>query len=420
MSKASRRSLLLLIFLCLFTLSSSVFAQNPLPKATPSIASAASEFIPKIPPRAIAYQRERRTVSLIGLAWGLAGAFVFVKSGLSRTLAKRLETPKLPPPFWKFLLFFAAFTLFHSLWTLPFGLWGWRLERNYGFSTLSIFGYLRDRLIGTTTELILAPVLWIALRLYTRSPEHWWKKAWIGVVPLILFSIVLQPIVISPLYYRYTAMSPSPLRTRIETLASKAGISGGRILIESTSSRTTHVNAYVAGLGPTTRIVINDTALEKLPPDQLTAMMGHEMGHYVEGHLWFGFAFASLGAGLFLFLIHRVFPLLLKRYENFFGAKHPAELSALPLLLWIISVFLLVQAPVESGISRVMEHRADRFGLRVTGLHRATAQLFVGFAERDYSDPDPPTLLHFWFGTHPTLKERIEFALEDPDDIPAK
>ena len=98
------------------------------------------------------------------------------------------------------------------------------------------------------------------------------------------------------------------------------------------------------------------------------------------------------------------------------------DLAALPLLFLYLNVAVLIQEPIANAESRYMEQRADTFGLRLTGLHTATARLMVGFAERDFSDPDPPALLHFWFGTHPTLKERIAYALsaEVQSDIPPR
>ncbi len=182
--------------------------------------------------------------------------------------------------------------------------------------------------------------------------------------------------------------------------------------MEDTSRRTRHVNAYVTGLGPSTRIVLNDTALQTLPPDQgLLAMMGHEMGHYVEGHIWVGFATGALGAGVFFWLLSRLLPWAAHRGGGRWRLHGPGDLATLPLVLLLASLFLLAQAPVASGISRALERRADAFGLRVTGRNEATARLMVGFAERDFSDPDPPFLFHLWFGSHPTLSERIAFAL---------
>ncbi len=91
------------------------------------------------------------------------------------------------------------------------------------------------------------------------------------------------------------------------------------------------------------------------------------------------------------------------------------DLAALPLFYLILSLFMVIQSPIQAAMSRYMEHRADAFGLRITHLNDAMARLFVGFAERDYSDPDPPRLLQFWYGDHPTLKERIDFALRYKD-----
>jgi Zn-dependent protease with chaperone function len=133
------------------------------------------------------------------------------------------------------------------------------------------------------------------------------------------------------------------------------------------------------------------------------------MGHFVEGHIWVHLASSVIGAGFFLWLASRLFPWLMQRNRGRISGM--TDLAALPLFLLTVSLFLLAQAPVASLESRILERRADAFGLRVTGLSEATARLHVGFAERDYTDPDPPILLHLWFGTHPTVRERIAFAL---------
>jgi Zn-dependent protease with chaperone function len=229
---------------------------------------------------------------------------------------------------------------------------------------------------------------------------------------------VLQPILIAPLYNLYTPLAPGPLREKILALAATSGITGGRVFVEDTSRRSSHVNAYVVGLGPSTRIVLNDTALEKLPEDQLLAMLGHEMGHYVEGHIWIGFCSGAAGAGLLLALMAWILPRAAQRRGPSWGLRGLRDIAALPLIMLVLYLLQLAQDPAANAISRALEHRADAFGLRVTHLNDAMARLFVGFAERDFSDPDPPLLLHLWFGTHPTLKERIQFAQEYKEDIP--
>lgn len=411
-----RVSTLLLLGLCLFALPAFGQGPSPLPAAAPV---AAESFEPKVPPRAIAYQRSHRVLSLSGLGWHLLGLGLLLRSGLSarlreavyRALRRSPPDPPAPPPFRAVALFFAAYLLFLTLWGLPFGLAEFLIERRFGFSTQTFPRLLSDTILGYLFGLILIPVVWGGYRLYARCPKRWWLWLWALLTPLIFVQIVLQPVLIAPAYNTFTPLAPGSTRDRILALAQRSGITGARVFVTDTSSRTRHVNAYVTGLGPTTRIVLNDTALKSLPEDQLLAMMGHEMGHYVEGHIWVQFFGNVFGAGAFLWLVSCLLPWIAGRWGRRWGLREVSDLAALPLVMLVLSLFMVLQAPIAAAESRALERRADAFGLRITGLSVPMARLFVGFAERDYTDPDPPPLLQFWFGTHPPLRERIAFAL---------
>ncbi|HZO87441.1 MAG TPA: M48 family metallopeptidase [Chthonomonadaceae bacterium] len=380
-------------------------------------------YTPHVPPRAIAYQRAGRALGVFAIFWNLLGLWAILQSGLSARLRdvflRRLRLspppPNGPPPFRLVAAYFVAFSLLAQFWFLPLGLARFYLEHHFGFGRQSLGGYFADWAQTWGLELLLIPLIWGGYWLYARTPRRWWLWLWAIMIPLIFFVFVLQPVVIAPLYNRYTPLPQGPLRAEILNLAARAGVEHAQVLVEDTSRRTNHVNAYVYGLGPTARIVINDTSLRLLPQDQILAMVGHELGHYVEKHIWVGFLGSALGAGIFLWLASRIIPWAVRRAPRRWRLLGIGDIVALPLVYLVLSVFLLVQYPLASALSRYLEHRADAFGLRLTHLNDATARLFVGFAERDYSDPNPPALLHFWFGTHPTLSERIAFALHYKD-----
>ena len=394
-------------------------AQQDVPSA--HVASARSDpYTPHVPPRAVAYTHTQRTLSLVGMFWRLLGLWLLVHSGGSLRLRNAvyflvrnpLPEENRPPPFRALLVFYGLYALLMLLWNLPFGLAELWTEWRYGFSHESLAMYLEDALKTWAVGLAITPLLCGMAWLLVRSPRRWWLWLWGFTLPLLIGVLILDPLVIEPLFHKFTPLPVGLLRTRILVLAARAGVPHAEIFVEDTSRRTAHVNAYVTGVGPAARIVINDTAIQSLPEDQLLAMVGHEMGHYVEKHVWYGLLSGALGAGAFYFLAYRLRPALERRVRRSqTGLRGLLDLAALPLLFFYLSVALLAQEPIANAESRYMEHRADAFGLRVTGLDSATARLMVGFAERDYSDPDPPALLHFWFGTHPTLKERIAFAL---------
>jgi STE24 endopeptidase len=389
--------------------------------STTSPASSASippEYRPHISPKAIAYQRKGRILSLLHMIWSLLGLWLFLQSGAARILSKRvglilhIRQPNAakPPAFIPLTIYLALFSMALWAWSLPFDVAGLYLERQYGFGTETSAGLLCDGLIAQAFGLLMAPLIWAAYRIHSRFTRTWWLWVWGFSAPLLYVIVVLEPIVFAPMFNRYTPMPSSPVKADILILADQAGVHNAAVLIENTSTRTRHVNAYVTGIGPSARIVINDTAIQELPEDQLLAMIGHELGHYVEHHIMIGYVCSVLGSGIFLWICSYVFPWITERHP-LWGSRGIYDLAMLPALMLFISLFLVVQSPIENAISRTLEHRADAFGLRLTRLNSATARLMLGFAERDYSDPDPPKLLHFWFGSHPTLNERIAFAL---------
>lgn len=408
----------------------------PSPPSKPSLSPEQHDpYKPYLPPRAYAYHRAGRVLFFVSLGWSLLGYLLLLRTGISarlRDLAERLlstnqrtairqlspddTAPGRAPPFRVTAAYYCGYTLFWLLWGMPIGLCSLAIEHQYGFSNQSVWGYLQDSLTNTGVGLLMIPVIWGGYWLYARSPRRWWLWAWAALVPLIFFAIVLQPVVIAPLYNHYTPLAPGPLRSHILDLAAKSGISEARVYVEDTSRRTSHVNAFVVGLGPSTRIILNDTALQKLPQDQLLAMLGHEMGHYVERHIWYGFLSAALGSGFLLWLMALILPRAAQRWKAAWRLRSLRDIASLPLVMLVVFLLRLAQDPIANAESRYLEHRADAFGLRVTHLNDATARLFVGFAERDFSDPDPPVLMHFWFGTHPTLSERIVFAREYKDE----
>ena len=382
-------------------------------------AAPADQFIPHISHAAATYQHAGYILGFTGLIWNLLGLTLLLRTRLSAAIRTRVYTvfrrplpdPSTSPTLAVSVLYYLCFSACMLVWQLPVGLAGWELERHFGFGTESIFGFLKDHLIDYLISMMNIPMIWAGWRLYTRTPEKWWLVLWIILSPFILFQTALQPLLIAPLFNHFTPLPAGPLRNEIAALAQKADILHPLILIENTSKRSTHVNAYVTGWGPTTRIVIDDTAIKELPSNEILAMVGHEMGHYVEKHVWWETVSSVLGAGIMLWLLSFLLPYLEKRFAAVCNLRGLTDPASLPLVMLTLTILLQFQMPIANAESRYFEHRADAFGLRLTHLNKPMARLFVRFAERDYSDPDPPELIQWWYGSHPTLEERIHFAL---------
>jgi STE24 endopeptidase len=149
----------------------------------------------------------------------------------------------------------------------------------------------------------------------------------------------------------------------------------------------------------------------KLPADQILAILGHEIGHYVLHHIYWGFGLSICGAGLGLAILQRFAEPVRRRLPKAWGVRSIYDLTILPVCLLGSLVIGIISSPVDSAISRFMEHQADEYGLRLTGNGPAMARSFVSLSEQNLSEPNPPPLIVFWFFSHPPLQERIDFAL---------
>ncbi len=376
-----------------------------------------AQFIPHVPQRAITYQRIDEGLGLFSLLWVLLGIWLFIKcgaSGRAGTFAEgryRENNKHTAPHLVVVAIYYTLFSLWQVVWMLPIAIISHVVEMHFGFSNETWLLFSKNEFLYWVFNLSRILLIWGGYQLFCRCGDNWWKWLFVILIPVQFAGIVLSPVLISPLFNHFTPLRSGTLRTEIQQLALKAGIPHSTILVENTSIRSNHVNAYVTGLGPTARIVIDDNSLRLLPNSQILAMVGHEMGHYVEHHIWILFISNVIGSGLLLWLVYRLLPWIDKLATSRLRLQGILDIRALPLVTTTLFILLQLQMPLANAESRILEHRADAFGLRLTHLNKPMALLFVGFAERDYADPNPPALLQWWYGTHPTLNSRIRFAL---------
>jgi Zn-dependent protease with chaperone function len=299
------------------------------------------------------------------------------------------------------------------------------LELNYQQSVQSWGSWAWDGIKGGVITVLLGTFLiWILYGVIRLSPRRWWLCFWVVSIPIMVSLVFLQPLVIDPLFFKF-----EPLAARQPVLAgeiTKVVERGGfhippeRMFEMNASSKLNAVNAYVTGLGASKRVVVWDTTIAKLTIPQTLAVFGHEMGHYVLGHIWKGIALSVCIIFLFLYLGYRGMEWALKRWGPGWGLRGVDDWASLPVLLLFLSVFNFLGSPAFNAFSRHLEHQADIYGLEVIhGLvpdsAQVTAQSFQVMGEVDLDDPDPSSLVEFWLFSHPSTKERIDFALHyDP------
>jgi Zn-dependent protease with chaperone function len=204
-------------------------------------------------------------------------------------------------------------------------------------------------------------------------------------------------------------MKNKELETKILQLADKAGIHGSRVFEVDKSIDTNMVNAYVTGFGGSKRIVLWDTLLEKLDDEEVLVVMGHEMGHYVLGHIVKDLLLTSAASFLLFYFLYKVAPFIQRKYKKRFGFKKLDDIASYPLFMLLFTFFTFVFDPISNGISRHFEKEADAFALKMTQNPHAGATTFVKLQQSNLANPYPGPIYIFLRASHPPIGERVAF-----------
>jgi STE24 endopeptidase len=282
----------------------------------------------------------------------------------------------------------------------PLGLWsGLSRERRWGFSTQQLPSWAADRAKGIGVEIVLTAVALLGLVGLARALPGWWVAPAAAAFALatLLLSFV-APVVLEPLFNRYSPLQNATLAAELHRLAQVAGVPIRDVLVQDTSRRTRKANAYVSGLGRTRRVVVSDTLLEQATQAEVRLVVAHELGHRRERHVLLGTVLAMAGAVIATVV---VWALLGTRV----GDPHQV-----PLELLIGLGLALTSLPALTAVSRRWERTADRYSLELTGDRAAYASVFRRLAQTNLTDLDPPRLLYLLLFTHPTPPERLAAA----------
>jgi STE24 endopeptidase len=369
--------------------------------------------VPEPSELAVRYHRTGNALWILNTALAFALPAVFLWSGWSarlRNVARRIGRGWLGT----LLVYVALLIVLATLVTLPLDFYQQYVrEHAYGLSTQTLGKWAADAITSLGLGFVVGPLLAVVpYALLRRSPRRWWLWAGIAALPFLIATFIVVPVWVSPLYNDFGPLSDKALEARILDQASRAGIEGSRVFEVDKGVDTRTVNAYVAGFGATKRIVLYDTLLDKLTPDEILFVLGHEMGHYALRHVLILLALNWLLVLFSLWFVHRSAGPLLGRFSPRFGLDRLDDPASLPLLLLLTSAVSFVLQPVGLAYSRYQEREGDRFGLEITRDNRAAATAFVKLQQENLDVPRPAPLYQIWRAGHPSLVERIEFANE--------
>ncbi|KTE24768.1 MULTISPECIES: M48 family metallopeptidase [unclassified Sphingopyxis] len=303
----------------------------------------------------------------------------------------------------------AAFLLLSAIVTLPWELYtGWWRETAYGRTSQPLGDYLGQGAISLVIGVLLGALFFLGIyALIRRAGKRWW--IWSGGLAAAAISLILllAPVVIEPLFNDYKPVPAGPVRDALVVQAKEAGIDPDRIYMFDGSRQSNNFTANVSGLGHSARIAISDVALKGASLDEVKAVTGHEIGHYVLGHVWIIVIVFSLLAVLLFFLADRLFPRVARAFGSDAGIGDP---RGFPVLMFLLSLFAFLAQPVLNTLSRTDESAADAYSLQTVNLPDALASALVKTAE--YRSPRPNAVEEFVFYSHPSVERRVRAAME--------
>ena len=364
--------------------------------------------------RAESYSRYVRPLSQLSYAVGLAVALV-----LGLTAAGARLVARLPGRWWlQVALATLGVTVLQRLLTLPLGLAVRQRNLTEGLTRQALGPWLLDRLLSLLVAWVVATLLvLVVVGAARRWPRRWYLAAGVGGALLTFVVSLLYPLLVEPLFNRFTPMADGPLRTSILRLADETGVEVEEVLVADASRRTTTLNAYVSGYGGTRRIVVYDTLLAAgLDPEEVRSVVAHELGHARHQDVLLGTGLGALGvaAGTTALALLLDSPRLRRRA----GTSGPDQPGVVPLVLALAAVGTFLASPAQQLVSRAIEARADRVSLTVTGDRAAFERLQRALTRRSLADPTPPTSSYLWFASHPTVVQRWGIAAAVLPDAP--
>jgi STE24 endopeptidase len=392
---------------CLDYLNISYVRRRPRPSVPEFDAVLGPEFLDRMQ----VYVRESTLFDMIASGVSTIAVVVFLFGGLLDAYNSWIASMNLPFAVsgW---VFFVLLYLVWEVFSLPFTLYFiFHIEQKHGFNTMSYPVWLLDFLKGTLLSLLLLTAgVFGGFWLIERSPRFWWFWVWCFSLAFAIFITYIAPYVIEPLFNTFTPVEEESLKSRILALASRAGINVSKVLKMDQSKRSRHTNAYFTGLGRTKRIILFDTLLETMKPDEVLAVLAHEIGHWKRHHLLKGLLLTALVTLVFFFCAHQA---LSRHVLDTLFAIHVDTFPAKAVIAgFLAGMLFFLFTPAINAFSRSLEREADRFSCAFEGRGEAMITALVKLSGDNLSNLYPHPLYALFHYSHPPVLERIRYIKE--------
>lgn len=382
------------------------------PDFNPERATAA--YLAEIPPaaraRSDAYWEGGYWLMLADFLAVVAAAYLLLElrgSAAMRSLSERIT--RFGP--FQSAIYWVQYIIVVSALTFPLSWYeGFVREHRYGLATQSFAPWFGDQLKGLLVAIVLGslaqPILFAIVR---RLERTWWIWGALVTTVFAALLIMIGPVFISPLFNRSTPLEDPKITGPILRMARANGIPAHQVYQIDASRQTTRVSANVSGFASTMRITLNDNLLRRGSPEEIQAIMGHEMGHYVMHHIYWGTLFSAIVITAFFLFLRWALGWTLARWGERWQIRGVGDTAVVPLVVLVGSFFFFLLTPVTNTVTRSMEHEADMYGLNASRAPDGLAQAAIHLGE--YRKMSPGILEEWIFFDHPSGRCRIHDAM---------
>jgi len=350
------------------------------------------------------YNRIKIAVQIISLILNFGLILVLIFTPLARTIETKIYSIT-SNDYIAFLLFILSIGIISSIYEIPLSFYSeFIVEHKFKLSNQRFIDWLIEKLKSFLVSSVIAlPILLIFFYLL-KNFELWWLFIAFAIFFFSILLVRLAPTLIFPIFYKFIPLDNENLKMKLTELCKKFGINFEGIYTFNLSKTTKKANAGFTGIFKSKRIILSDTLIENFTDDEILTVFAHELGHYKKKHIVKNILIGFVTTIVTFYLADQLYLYLIRLIK--FNSIY--QLSALPLLFLIMSIFSLILMPVTNSISRKFEYEADEFAVKSTGDKNAFISSLQKLSRINLADENPNQIIEFIFYSHPSINKRIE------------
>jgi STE24 endopeptidase len=364
--------------------------------------------IPEDSPQTRRYNRIRRWLGIADFALGAVLLIVLLATGWSGTLRDIALGDAAQNYTLAAFLYVLMLMTIAKLLGLGLDYYSFRLEHRFQLSNQRLRAWLWDEakgfLVGLVLATIVAELLYFIMR---QAPQHWWLIAWVVFLGLFVLMAQLAPLVLFPIFYKFEPLQNEDLKARLVRLSERAGTRVRGVYQWKLSEKSRKANAALTGLGNTRRIILADTLLDNYSPDEIEAVLAHELGHHAHRHIMKSIVVQAGTTLLGFWAANWVLHYAVDRLHMF---ETLSDFANLPLLVLVTTLLSFVLLPALNAYSRFNERQADRYAFQSIARVGPFISSMNKLADQNLAERAPSRWVEWFFHSHPAISKRVKAA----------